>query len=338
MSTQGVRKAAMLLMNLPAGTAAELLRSAKPDMVTRILAELAYLQNHQHSSNASAEPVREFSSLVSKGRSSDTKGELVKTLLETAMGAAKAPEMMRQIQDLLVRKDPFASVRSAPPAALAKAMEGEAPQVVTMVLSELPMAASTQLLNLLAEEVRTAAVQCMVSGIETSPEVKFKVAAMIGERLRPKDGGGGFIETAAPDDARQKQLRKVALLLRSLEKPLRDALMVSVAAQDAEIAKAVNKLMVIWEDVPLVADRALQETLRGIDSRKLALSLVKADPVLITKFRSNMSERAAAMLDEETSLLSSPKPQDIQQSRELILDALRAVNEKGNLTFVEAKA
>jgi flagellar motor switch protein FliG len=337
MSAQGIRKAAMLLMNLPAGTAAELLRSAKPDMVTRILAELAYLQNHQQPLGASAEPVREFSSLVTKGRAGENKGELVKTILETAMGVAKAPEMMRQIQDLLVRKDPFASIRSAPPAALAKAMEGEAPQVVTMVLSELPMAASTQLLNLLSEEVRTAAVQCMVAGIETSPEVKFKVAAMIAERMRPKDGSGGFAEAAAPDDVRRKQLRKVALLLRSLEKPLRDALMVSVTAQDAATAKEVTKLMVVWEDVPLVADRALQETLRGIDTRKLALSLVKADPGLITKFRSNMSERAAAMLDEETSLLSSPKPQDVTQSRELILDALRAVNAKGELTFGEAK-
>ena len=336
MSAQGIRKAAMLLMNLPAGTAAELLRSAKPDMVTRILAELAYLQGHQHSPAATAEPVREFSSLVSKNRSGEKKGELVQAILESAMGAAKAPEMMRQVQDLLARKDPFSFIRSAPPAALAKAMEGEAPQVVTMVLSELPTAASTQLLNLLAEDVRKAAVQCMVAGIETSPEVKFKVAAMLGERLRPKDGSG-FIEVAAPDDVRRKQLRKVSLLLRSLEKPLRDALMLAVTAQDAETGKAVGKLMVIWEDIPLVADRALQGILRTIDTRKLALSLVKGDPDLIKKFRSNMSERAAAMLDEETSLLSSPKPQDIQQSRELILDALRAVNEKGELTFGEVK-
>ncbi len=337
MSAKGIRKAAMLLMNLPSGTAAELLRSARPDMVTRILAELAYLQNQQHTSAAAAEPVREFSTLVSKGRSGEKKGQLVQQILETAMGAVKAPEMMRQVQDLLLRKDPFASIRSAPAAALAKAMEGEAPQVVTMVLSELPVASSTQLLNLLGEETRTAAVQCMVSGIETSPEVKFKVAAMIGERLRPKDGGGGFIETVAPDDARQKQLRKVALLLRSLEKPLRDALIAAVTAQDAETAKAVGKLMVVWEDIPMVADRALQGILRTIDSRKLALSLVKADEQLTKKFRSNMSERAAALLDEETSLMSSPKPQEIQESRELILDALRAVNEKGELTFVEAK-
>ena len=87
----------------------------------------------------------------------------------------------------------------------------------------------------------------------------------------------------------------------------------------------------------MVADRALQGILRTIDSRKLALSLVKADAELVKKFRSNMSERAAALLDEETSLMSSPKPQDIQQSREQILDALRAVNEKGELAFAEAK-
>ena len=89
MSAKGIRKAAMLLMNLPSGTAAELLRSARPDMVTRILAELAYLQNQQHTSAAAAEPVREFSTLVSKGRSGEKKGQLVQQILETAMGAVK---------------------------------------------------------------------------------------------------------------------------------------------------------------------------------------------------------------------------------------------------------
>jgi flagellar motor switch protein FliG len=337
MSPQGIRKAAMLLMNLPSGTAAELLRSARPDMVTRILAELAYLQNQAHSPAAAAGPVREFSTLVTKNRSRDTKGELVQQLLETSMGAAKAPEMMKQVLDLLARKDPFASVRATPPKLLAKALEGEAPQVVTMVLVELPLDKSTELLNLLSDEVRIQAVQSMAAGLEASPEVKIKVAAMIAERLRPKDGSAPIIEEAPADDVRQKQLRKVAMLLRSLEKPMRDILMKSVGAQDAETAKTVSELMVIWEDIPLLGDRVLQEILRKVDSRKLALSLVKADATLVTKFRSNMSERAAAMLDEESSLLSSPKQADILQSRELILESLRAINEKGELTFAGVK-
>ena len=143
MTAQGTRKAAMLLMNLPPGAAAELLRSAKPETMTRILAEVAYLQN-QGPAAGSTEPVREFSTLVSKGRPREAKGELAKQIAEGAMGA-KAPEVMREVQDLLLRRDPFGSVRSVPVGALAKTLAGEAPQVVTMVLAELSVAGSTQL-------------------------------------------------------------------------------------------------------------------------------------------------------------------------------------------------
>jgi GTP-sensing pleiotropic transcriptional regulator CodY len=41
------------------------------------------------------------------------------------------------------------------------------------------------------------------------------------------------------------------------------------------------------------------------------------------------------MLDEESSLMSSPKADDITQSRELILNALRQINERGDMTFEE---
>jgi len=42
-SPSGIRKAALLLMGLEPTTAAELLKVADPEVVTRIAAELAYL-------------------------------------------------------------------------------------------------------------------------------------------------------------------------------------------------------------------------------------------------------------------------------------------------------
>ena len=53
------------------------------------------------------------------------------------------------------------------------------------------------------------------------------------------------------------------------------------------------------------------------------------------KIKGNISERAAAMVDEETSLMSSPKKDDIRQAREKIVTALRELNRKGELAFIE---
>jgi flagellar motor switch protein FliG len=93
--------------------------------------------------------------------------------------------------------------------------------------------------------------------------------------------------------------------------------------------------MIIWEDIPIVAERSLQNALRGIDAKVLALSLFKTDSAIVAKIKSCVSERAVAALDEETSFLKAPKQEDIAQSRAKILTALRQLDEKGELTFTE---
>ena len=42
------------------------------------------------------------------------------------------------------------------------------------------------------------------------------------------------------------------------------------------------------------------------------------------------------MLEEESSLLSSPKAEEITQAQDTILAALRAINARGELEFGEA--
>jgi flagellar motor switch protein FliG len=93
--------------------------------------------------------------------------------------------------------------------------------------------------------------------------------------------------------------------------------------------------MIIWEDIPQVSDRPLQEALRGIDSSKLALALVKADAEIIEKIKANISERAVVSLEEEASLMSDPKKEEIEDAREEIVETLRKMNENGELSFIE---
>ena len=109
----------------------------------------------------------------------------------------------------------------------------------------------------------------------------------------------------------------------------------AIKEKDEESGKMVTQLMIVWEDIPLIADRSLQEGLRKIDAQKLALALVKADETITKKIRANISERAAATIDEETSLMSSPKKEAIAEAKEEVVEVLRGMNEKGELTFIE---
>ena len=77
----------------------------------------------------------------------------------------------------------------------------------------------------------------------------------------------------------------------------------------------------------------MQEILRSIEAKNLALAMVGAEPAIAEKISNNVSERRRVMLEEEASLLSSPKEGEILAAREEILNGLREMNLKGELVF-----
>ena len=133
----------------------------------------------------------------------------------------------------------------------------------------------------------------------------------------------------------EQALRKVAVILRSLGKELRDSLLDSIKERESDAGEAVNDLMVLWEDITLIDDRPLQEGLRNIDAGKLALVLTNADEAINEKIRNNISERAAVMINEEISLMSAPKDNEIEDARNEVVEVLRKMNNEGELTFTE---
>ena len=325
-------------MSLDPPTAAELLRSAGADTLTEVAAELAYLG--QSGQVASTEPIREFFGLLYGKDKAGGEEKFAGEILKIILGEQKSAEVLVQVGERLKVRDPFRDIRSAEVTGISKALAGESPQVVSVVLSELPPKKSSELLGLIEENIRAQAVQSMAGGQGVSQKAKLRIASIVQSRLSEAAQAAAQAEPGAvvagdDDEHRQKQLRKVAVLLRGLEVEARDSLTKSLEEQDSEAAESVQKLMVIWEDIPLVAERPLQEALRSAEASKLALALVGADAQIASSIKNNISERAKAMLEEEAELLSSPKPDEIEQAREDILEAMREMNAKGELQFEE---
>jgi len=156
-------------------------------------------------------------------------------------------------------------------------------------------------------------------------EAKTQMAETVCERLEAITAGG---TSEALPTRLERFLRKVAVILRNLGKELRYRLLGAIQGKDDKTGEMVPGLMIVWEDIPQVGDKLLQKALRGVDTKKLALALVKADYTLVQKIASNISERAAAALDEEVSCLSAPKKKDVEEAREEIVQVLREMNER----------
>ena len=332
MALTGKQKAAMLLMSLDATTATELVKGLDANMVQELAVELAYLDaTGFKDNNQSTEVAWQFCNSL------NTKTEFhidhfLHELLKSTLGEGNAENIQTQIQNLLYKRDPFISIRSADTQTIASILSSEHPQAAAVVLSELPPKKSSEVINFLGEGVRLSAISRMASCETVTIEAKTRIAETVCKRLEAVTTvGAGEVMVTRPEES----LRKIAVILRNLGQELRDGLLGAIRGKDDKTGEMVAELMIIWDDIPQVTDRSLQEALRGIDSRKLALALYKADDAIVNKIRSNISERAAEALDEETSLMSSPKKEDIEQAREEIVQVLRQMNEKGELAFIE---
>jgi flagellar motor switch protein FliG len=332
---KGKQKAALLLMGLDAPTAGELLKGLDTQTVQELALELAVLDaSGYRDSIESIEIAADFCNNLRGGETPQFKNFLDE-MLRNAVGGDKAKQIETEIGNLLHRRDPFMRVRSVDSKVLTKAIENEHPQAIGVILAELDAKKSSEVLSLLGEGVRLSVISRMTGKENVGIEAKLRIASMVNERLKAMSKPEA-VAAAAATEAPDQSLRKVAVILRNLAKEVRDSLINAIKEKDTEAADKVAELMIIWEDIVFVTDRSLQQALRGIDAKKFALALNNADQAIQKKIRSNISERANSMIDEEISLMASPKKEDIATSREDIVKILRELNIKGELLFIES--
>ncbi len=320
----------MLLMSLDAASAADLLKGVDANALQEIAVELALLDSSgQRDNKEEAKVTQEFCDSLRKSEAPrfSVKGFL-NEMLVSILGKNKAEEIQSHIRKLTEKGDPFIPIRSATTDELVLALEGAHPQTIAVVLSELGPKRSQDVLSLLDEDACTKAVCRMTNAEPVGAGVKQRIAAMVSERLNSLKG-----EKLA--EKPEQTLRKLAITLSGLDNDLRDRLLDEIGKQDKDTSTMVRNLMITWEDLPSIADRSLQEVLRSVDAKKLAVALYGASEEIVQKIRSNISERAAATVDEEMSLMQEPLEKEILDAREEVVNPLRDANEAGTLRRVE---
>jgi len=328
MAQTGKRRAAMLLAGLDAATATELLKGQPDEVIQEIALELSQLDaTGQVEPEEAVAVATEFCAALQKTGSGalDVKS-FINAVLKDSGG---------QMQQAMRDKDPFIAITSAGPGQIAAALEGESAQAIALVLGSLPPKLATDVLSRLDEEIRLKSVWRMADPGEISPRTVRRVGEMVCKRLVELTSDEGSVPSTFDEDARGTTLRKVALVLSGLTKENRDILLGEIEKHDEDTANTVRALMVTWEDIVKVEDRSLQEVLRKIDAGILAKALYGADATIANKIRSNISERAAEMVDEEASLMAEPRKKEVLEAKEEVVKPLREANEAEELAFIE---
>ena len=118
----------------------------------------------------------------------------------------------------------------------------------------------------------------------------------------------------------------------------------SPAAQQTEILAAIEKddpalandlrsKLFTFEDIVTLDDRAVQQILRQVDTRGLAVALKGVEEVVRDKVLRNMSSRAAENLLEEIEMLKGIRAADVKEARGEIVKVIRTLEDSGDIVI-----
>jgi flagellar motor switch protein FliG len=224
--------------------------------------------------------------------------------------------------------DPLDEMKALPPEQLARALAGEQPGAVTLILSCLEPAKAGQIMKRLPVEMRAeVAVRMTKLGARNPVLLKQLATAVAGKARKLGD---------VPAELTQDELiGNLADMLRAVPRAERLPVVRKIEATDAELAaKVIDKLYRI-DDLLRIPDRQIQVLLGRLDVKTIALALKGTDPAVLTKVTGNMSSRSKSALEEESELLSGVAVGRIKEAQAKVIGLIRKGEEDGDIVMEE---
>lgn len=318
----GLRKAAIVLLNMDREASAEVLRHLGEERAEMLAAELTQLGGVDLASTARA--LGEFARIAHGGSVPSRGGqELATGLLETAFGREKAVGMVGRVMSQGVVSFDF--LHAADPAQLATILEGELPTTVAVVLANLRADRAGAVLAALQDPLRTDVAQA----IATMGTATQEAISIVADSLRSRTGVFALRDNHESIGGVQPLVEIISRSDTALEK----SLLASLEGRDVALAEDIRSRMVTFADFTRLEDRDAQRVLRGIDLRVLALALKGADEQITAKVTSNMTERNKENLAEEARVLGSVRVRQVDEARAEVVRIIRELEAADEITI-----
>lgn len=320
MSEPQLRKAAILLMSLPQEEAALLLSRLSPKQVEAVSIELAQLGTV--SGEEQARVIREFAEASPEALSTGEGNlDLAKTLVEKALGknAADMLESLRQH----VEARPFSFLNKVDTQNLLTFITDEHPQTVALILSHLKPSQAAEVLKGLPPERQLAVVRRVAKMGQTTPEIVQEVERALSHRMS---------SVMSQQFQKAGGVESVAEILNVVDRTTERSLLEALGQDDPELVEQIRRLMFVFDDILKLSAKDVQTLLKNVDTAQLALALKGASPELKEKIMSNMSSRAAELLQEEMEYLGAVKLSAVEQVQQQIVDIVRRLEDAGEIT------
>jgi flagellar motor switch protein FliG len=317
----GVRKAAILLVQLGREKAGTVLTHLKETEVEAITAEIARLESL--GSDEAGAVLSEFRDLAT-ARAHIAQGgpSYALALLEESLGEQRASEIMDRVTAATV-KMPFHFLRRADPRQLLSFISDEHPQVIALVLAHMHADNASMVLSGLSPERQADVAHRIAVMDRTSPAIIRKVEASLERKLssvlQPSElSAVGGIEPLV-DIINRSDRSTERLIVEGLE------------GRDSALADEVKSRMFMFDDIVSLDDRSIQQVLRQVETADLSVALKGVSEPVRDKVTTNMSERAATNLLEEVELLGPVRLRQVEEAQQKVIQTIRRLEESGEI-------
>ncbi len=200
----------------------------------------------------------------------------------------------------------------------------EHPQTIALILVNLEKKMGSEVLGGLPEEkmidvsYRIAKLDKILPGMIT--EINQVFADLLGNRdpsaVQKTDG-----------------VDSLADILNTMDGVAGNMILEEMEELDPEIVELIRQKMFVFDDLVLVDDRGMQNVLRSVETKTLALALKASADDVKDKIFSNISERAALILKEEIDSLGAVKMKDVSEAQLIITRIIQEKESKGEVVI-----
>jgi len=319
-SLTGRQKAAVLLIVLGTTKAANVFKHLDDTEVEKVIASLTEVPNVP---GATQEQVLEeaISGAYKGGMAAAGGLGFAKKVLEEALGARKATDIINRIDMVMAKSTSFEAFHTINPGQLVNVLVKEQPQTIALVLAHLPPFQAAQILAGLPEATQDEVILRIAKMDKADPEVVSQIESVLRKQVSSYKQN---LRTVGGS-------RAVASVLNLTSRSTEKRILESLKEQEWEIAEEVKKLMFVFEDLVLVEDKSMQRVLKEIDIKDVTVALKAASDDVKEKFFSNLSKRAVEMIQEELEYMGPVKLKTVEEAQQKIVNIVRTLDEQGEV-------
>lgn len=315
------RKVASVLVALGPERAAKLLKGLPPEVVEDLAKETASIETLSAGEVKSV--LTEFAEeLVARRLMAEGGLPYTMDLLTRTLGAERAAELAERLDPARQRR--FGYLVDATPDMAGMVLAAEPASLVALALAHLDPAQAARILKALPAD-RQADVAVRLAGLE---HVHADVVDDLDDDFRTR-----LVPLLSQPISQFEGVDLLVGVLQSSSQAVEKMVLDRIRERDKTLADKVREALFTFEDVTRLDDRGIQEVLKVVDTRDLAVALKEAEEEVSERLFRNLSERARENLKDEIEFLRGIRKRDIVEAQKRIVDVIRTLETNGTIVI-----